>query len=100
MLYNILKKLCIFAQSNRDYIEHLPLKFEKKMKKLVLFAAVAVAISFASCSNKSNADASNNADTTAVAEETVVEEVVAPVADDSAVIEEVTETVVEEAPAN
>ena len=70
------------------------------MKKLVLFAVAAVAISFASCSNKSNADASGNADTTAVVEETVVEEVVAPVADDSAVVAEEAETVVEEAPAN
>jgi len=68
------------------------------MKKLVLFAVAAVALSFASCSNKSNQEAATNADTTAVAVETV-EEVVAPVEGDSTVevVEEVTEEV---APAN
>ncbi|NDW17549.1 hypothetical protein D0T53_01295 [Dysgonomonas sp. 216] len=65
------------------------------MKKLVLFAAVAVAISFASCSNKANTDATApEADTTAVVETVeTVEEVAAPA--DSAAVEVVEETVAE-----
>ncbi|GAB6011785.1 hypothetical protein [Viscerimonas tarda] len=64
------------------------------MKKLVLFAAVVVAISFASCANKS-AEAEAPVETEAVVEETpAVEEVVAA---DSTV--EVVEEVVVETPA-
>lgn len=70
------------------------------MKKLVLFAVAAVALSFASCSNKSNTDAANNVDSVAVApavEEVV--ETVAPAVDSAAV--EVVEAVEEvAAPAN
>ncbi|MFR9166888.1 MAG: hypothetical protein ACLVKO_11980 [Dysgonomonas sp.] len=65
------------------------------MKKLVLFAVAAVAISFASCSNKSNADSTPAADTTAVV---VEEEVVAAPVNDSTV-EVVEEAVATEAPA-
>ncbi len=64
------------------------------MKKLVLFAVAAVAISFASCTNKSNEGTTPEADTTAQVAP-VVEEVVA--VGDSAV--EVVEGVVAETPA-
>ncbi|MDH6355280.1 hypothetical protein M2132_001619 [Dysgonomonas sp. PH5-45] len=63
------------------------------MKKLVLFAAAIVALSFASCSNKANTEAAPETDTTAVVAEEAPE-VVAPVEGDS-----VATPVVEEAPA-
>ncbi|MGM9759709.1 MAG: hypothetical protein ACI30I_06290 [Parabacteroides sp.] len=55
------------------------------MKKLVAFAALVAAVSFASCSNKAAETTENVAETEAVAEDTV-----APVAEES----------VEEAPAD
>lgn len=52
------------------------------MKKLVLFAVAAVAISFASCGNKAAENAAENADSV----QTQVQEV-APVADTTAVVD-------------
>ncbi|SHF69925.1 PG1828 family lipoprotein [Dysgonomonas macrotermitis] len=68
------------------------------MKKLFLFAVAAVAISFASCSNKGTSETAPDADTVS----TVIEEVqeVIPtdtVADSSAVVDEVATP---QAPAN
>ena len=59
----------------------------KKMKKLVLFFAVAFAMSFAACSSKTTSDASS-ADSTMVDSISVVEEtvIVDSVAADSAAI--------------
>ena len=55
------------------------------MKKLVAFAAVIAAVSFASCGNKAaNAEVSN--DSAAVVEETTVVEEAAPVVEDSAAV--------------
>lgn len=69
------------------------------MKKVVLFAVAAIAVSLASCSNKQNAETSSDVDTTAVVE--TVEETVAPEASaDSAQVTDEVATEVVETPAN
>ncbi len=52
------------------------------MKKIVLFVATIVAVSFAACGNK--AANTENVDSTAV--ETIVEQEIAPVVDSAAVV--------------
>jgi hypothetical protein len=77
-----------------------PFKLKNKMKKLVAFAAVIAAVSFASCGNKSAESTESVAETeeaTVVEEAPVVEEDAA--ATDSVAVEVTDSVAVEAAPA-